>query len=100
MSEAAKKARSEYKKRYLRNMTPEQKQKKAEHLKAWKQRNPEKVRQYNIDYWERRAARDIKQLIVAFDKQGLSLREIGKKLNISHMTVNRVLQEYYRNVTL
>lgn len=55
MSEAAKKQKAEYNKRYRRNMTPEQKQKQAKYKKEWGQRNPEKVMKHWIDFWERKA---------------------------------------------
>ena len=32
-----------------------------EYLRAWRKQNPEKVKQYNRGYWERRAEREAKQ---------------------------------------
>jgi len=93
LSKAAKQAKNEYNKRYRQKMTPEQRQRAAQTKKAWRLRNPEKVRQHMIDFWERLVARDIKHLVMDCHKQGLSLREIGKRFSISHMTVKRLLQE-------
>lgn len=39
-------------------MTDEAKKKRAEYQKAWRNKNPEKVKQYHVDYWERKAAKD------------------------------------------
>lgn len=34
---------------------------RREYLKAWRKRNPDKVKQYNREYWERRSEREVKQ---------------------------------------
>lgn len=31
---------------------------RREYLRKWREQNPEKVRQYNRDYWERRAKKE------------------------------------------
>ena len=69
----------------MKNQMSEAARRKArEYQRLWRQRNPDKVRQSTINYWERKANE--------LNKQGLSLRDIGKKLNISHMKVKRLLQ--------
>ena len=69
----------------MKNQMSEAARRKArEYQRLWRQRNPDKVRQNTINYWERKANE--------LNKQGLSLRDIGKKLNISHMKVKRLLQ--------
>lgn len=60
--------------------------------KEWKLLHPDKVRKYNSDYWERKAAgytviqkaRDLRQ-------KGMTQREIAKELNISVGAVNAYL---------
>ena len=39
-------------------MTDEAKAKRAEYMRAWRARNPERVREQNRRYWERRAEQD------------------------------------------
>ena len=53
--EAARAARNDYYKQLRRSMTPEAKQKKREYHIQWRKKNPDKVRQYNANYWERKA---------------------------------------------
>lgn len=31
---------------------------RREYLRAWRKKNPEKVKEYNISYWKRRAERE------------------------------------------
>jgi ATP/maltotriose-dependent transcriptional regulator MalT len=77
-------------------MSEAARRKAREYQRLWRQRNPDKVRQYNINYWERKANEDnipsLETRVNDLKKQGLSLRDIGKKLNISHMKVKRLLQ--------
>ena len=55
ISEAAKTARNDYYKQLRRSMTPEKKQKQREYTNQWRKKNPDKVRQYRVNYWERKA---------------------------------------------
>ena len=55
ISEAAKAARNDYYKQLRRSMTPEAKQKQREYTNQWRKKNPDKVRQYRVNYWERKA---------------------------------------------
>jgi len=55
ISEAAKTARNDYYKQLRRSMTPEKKQKQREYTNQWRKKNPDKVRQYSVNYWERKA---------------------------------------------
>ena len=55
ISEAAKAARNDYYKQLRRSMTPEKKQKQREYTNQWRKKNPDKVRQYSVNYWERKA---------------------------------------------
>lgn len=40
-------------------MDNDAKEKKRQYLKAWRKRNPQKVKAYNINYWKRRALREL-----------------------------------------
>ena len=55
ISEAARAARNDYYKQLRRSMTPEKKQKQREYTNQWRKKNPDKVRQYSVNYWERKA---------------------------------------------
>ena len=49
-------ARREYMREYKRNMSLEAREREKQYLREWRRKNPDKVRQNNIDYWERKAA--------------------------------------------
>ena len=71
LSEKARKLRNAYQRQYRIN-------------------NPDKIRQYNVDFWERKVdpiGAKVKQL----NKKGLSQRQIADKLNISLGKVNMIL---------
>jgi len=58
--------------------------------RAYRIKNPEKIKRYNIEYWERKAdpvGAKVRQL----SKQGLSQRVIAEKLSISLGSVNNIL---------
>lgn len=115
LSEAARQARREYRKRYNANLSEEAKKKQREYLRAWKQRNPDKVKQYEINFWESqispltramlRSQHDVEDMpespeasienkVIEMRQQGYSLREIGDRFNISHMKVSRILKDH------
>lgn len=63
--------------------------------REYKRRNPDKVRQYGINYWEKKAAatwEPIEVRIYRLHDQGFSLRDIAAKVGISHMQVSRILK--------
>ena len=94
ISEAGRAAKNEYYKQYKRSISPEAKQKEREYLRQWRKKNPEKVRQYNVNYWERKAntTESIETRIKNLHQQGMSLRDIAREFGVSHMTVKRILQ--------
>lgn len=53
--EAARQARNEYMREYKKNMTAEQKQARKDYNKKWHEQNPEKQREYQANYWLRKA---------------------------------------------
>lgn len=89
MSKAAKAAQKEY----LKQWRAKNKAKISEYNKKYREANPDKFRQYVIDYWERKANESsIEQKVVNLHEQGLSLREIARKVGLSHMKVSRILK--------
>jgi hypothetical protein len=52
MTEAAKEAR----KAYQRKRRQETREETAAYMREWRKKNPDKVKQYNATYWERKAA--------------------------------------------
>lgn len=59
MTPEAKAAKAKYQKQH-RLMSPEGQRKATEYQRVWRQKNRDKVRQYNIDYWERKAREEEK----------------------------------------
>lgn len=53
--EAVRAARNEYMRTYKENMTPEQKERKKEYHRRWREQNRDKVRKHQEDYWLRKA---------------------------------------------
>jgi transcriptional regulator with XRE-family HTH domain len=63
--------------------------------REYKRRNPDKVRQYGITYWEKKVATTWEPIEVRIHRlhdQGFSLRDIAAKVGISHMQVSRILK--------
>jgi len=92
LSEKARKLKNKYQREYRNQLSPETKEKMNEYQRKYRQRNPEKLRQYNINYWEKKAregspADQVKNL----SSQGLTQREIAARLGISLGLVNKYL---------
>lgn len=67
---------------------------KNEYQKNWKRKNPDKVKKYIANYWERKASEyTIEMQIKDLRAEGLSQRQIAKRLNISVGTVNNYLNK-------
>ena len=65
---------------------------KNAYQREWKQKNPDKAKQYAVSYWEKKAAGySVIQKAKDMSRQGLTQREIAKQLNISIGTVNKYL---------
>ncbi len=97
MNESAKEARRKYYREYKSNISPEAREAYNRYNREWRRKNPDKIRQYNVTYWERKAAQgndpeNLPQRVNQLKEQGRSLREIGHQLGISHMKVKRLLQ--------
>ena len=79
----------------MTTMSLKARQKANDYQREWRRKNPDKVRQYAIDFWERKTLEEnatLEERVVELTDQGYSLREIGRKLGISHMKVQRMLQ--------
>ena len=68
---------------------------KCAYQKAWARRNPDKVRHYIEDYWERKGAEmnDPKAMARELSVNGFTQRQISEKLGISVGTVNAILNK-------
>lgn len=71
-------------------LTDKAKETRNAYQRAYRIKNPDKIKQYNVNYWERKAdptGAKVRQL----SKEGLSQRQIAEKLNISLGSVNGIL---------
>jgi len=75
-------------------MSAEAREAKLAYMKKWRDKNPDKVKEAQIRYWERQAAKSQSEVNRAtlLHKEGHSLREIAEELGVSHMSVRRMLQ--------
>lgn len=78
LSEAAREARKQY-------------------VNEWRRKNPDKLKQYRVNYWERKAAElnsgeSMEDKIRRLHDDGFSLREIAAKVGINHVKVSRILK--------
>lgn len=77
-------------------LTDEARQAKNAYQREYNRKNPDKVKQYIADYWERKAGRintgTIEDRISRMYNAGLSLREIASKIGINHVKVSRILK--------
>ena len=94
MSREAMLVKAKYQRDYRNGMSEAARQKANEYQRNWRLKNPDKLRQYNVDYWERKAnePETIETQVKNLHNQGKSLREIGLTIGISHMKVKRILQ--------
>jgi len=76
----------------MKKLSEQAKRLRNEYQRNWAKKNKDKLRQYNINYWEKRAkegspADQVKNL----SSQGLTQREIAARLGISLGLVNKHL---------
>jgi DNA invertase Pin-like site-specific DNA recombinase len=75
LSEEARKLRNEYQRQY-------------------RQKNRDKIRQYNVNYWERKARESSPEnQVKELSEQGLTQREISDFMGISLGLVNKLLKQ-------
>lgn len=78
----------------MENLSEKARKLKNEYLKNWKLKNPDKVKQHIKTYWEKKANEyTIEMQIKDLRAEGLSQRQIAKRLNISVGTVNNYLNK-------
>lgn len=78
----------------MNNLSDEARKLRRAYQKEWRRKNPEKRRQYIIDYWERKAAGySLIQKVKDLKQNGMTQREIAKDLNISVGAVNSYLKK-------
>ena len=71
-------------------LTDKAREARNRYQRIYRLKNPDKIRKYNAQYWERKAdptGAKVRQL----SKQGLSQRKIAELLGVSVGTVNRWL---------
>lgn len=78
----------------MKILSDKARQLRNEAQKEWRAKNPDKIRQYNITYWEKKAKEySIEMQIRDLRAEGLSQRQIAERLNISVGTVNKYLNK-------
>lgn len=96
LSDEARQAKNAYQREYNRTMSDEAKRAKNAYQREYRRKNPDKFKQYNADYWERKAGRintgTMEYEIFRLHNAGLSLREIAAKIGINHVKVSRILK--------
>ena len=94
LSEKAKALKNAYQRQY-RNNHPEKKAQNTVYHIAWRKQHPDKIKQYALNYWEKKASifsiqdQEAKKL----SNQGFTQREIARELNISLGKVNKILNK-------
>jgi DNA-binding NarL/FixJ family response regulator len=67
---------------------------KNEYQNNWKRKNPDKVKKYFANYWEKKAKEyTLEMQIHDLRAEGLSQRQIAERLSISVGTVNNYLNK-------
>lgn len=61
--------------------------------KKWRQKNSEKIKQYNVNYWEKKANEvSVEIKIMELHKKGMSIRQIEAEIGMSKSTVHRIIK--------
>lgn len=79
------------------DISEEAKRARRLYMQEWRKKNPERVKQYTANYWERKGAsvdEPIENRILKLHEQGFSLREIALKIGTNHVHVSRILKRY------
>jgi DNA-directed RNA polymerase specialized sigma subunit len=75
-------------------MSDEAREARAKYMRDWKRRNPDKLKAAAARYWQKKAdSVPIEERAYLLHMQGYSLREIADRLNVSHMTISRILKQ-------
>lgn len=73
-------------------LSEQARQLRNQYQRQYRRKNPEKLRQYNARYWEKRAD-PVRAKVRQLSAKGLSQRAIAEQLNISLGTVNTILNK-------
>lgn len=66
--------------------------------RAYRRKHPEKLKEYNMRYWEKKAAQlTPEQQARELKEQGFTQRQIAETLNISLGAVNKLLKDEESN---
>lgn len=75
-------------------ISDEAKELRNAYQKAWRKRNPEKMKEYMNSYWERKAAAYTPEVRAReLHELGYTQREIADALNMSLGSVNKILNK-------
>ena len=75
-------------------LSNEAREARNEYMRQWRRKNPDKLRQYNVDYWERKARESSPEnQVKELSEQGLTQREIADFMGISLGLVNKLLKQ-------
>jgi DNA-binding NarL/FixJ family response regulator len=78
----------------METLSEKARQLRNEAMRKWRAKNPDKIRQYNLKHWEKKAKEyTIEMQIHDLRAEGLSQRQIAERLNISVGTVNNYLNK-------
>ena len=78
----------------MKNLSEKARELRNAYQSEYRRKNPDKIRKYNVDYWERKAA-SYSPIMKAKElhENGYTQREIAEQLNISLGTVNKYLNK-------
>ena len=74
----------------MNNLTDKAKEFRNQYQREWRRNNPDKMKQYVVNYWEQKAD-PIGVKVRKLSKQGKPQREISEMLGISLGSVNGIL---------
>lgn len=78
----------------MENLSEKARKLRNEAMRKWRKRNSDKVRQYQLNYWEKKAKEyTLEMQIHDLRAEGLSQRQIAERLSISVGTVNNYLNK-------
>ncbi|GAI28294.1 unnamed protein product, partial [marine sediment metagenome] len=77
----------------MEELSKQARQAKNAYQRNWRKNNPDKLKKYIRDYWERKAKTFLQDEVNRLSEAGHSQREIAESLDISASKVNRILND-------